>query len=50
MASEEAIAWDDEELLSEWGWDDENFAEQQDLLNAYPFLNEIKLVVEEEEL
>ena len=50
MASEEAIAWDDEELLSEWGWDDENFAEQQDLLNAYPFLNQIKLVVEEEEL
>jgi len=50
MASEEAIAWDDEELLSEWGWDDENFAEQQDLLNAYPFLNEIKLVVEEEDL
>lgn len=50
MASEEAIAWDDDELLSEWSWDDENFAEQQDSLNAYPFLNEIKLVVEEEEL
>jgi hypothetical protein len=50
MASEEAIEWDDEEILSEWAWDDEGFAEHQDLLNAYPFLTEIKLVVEEEEL
>jgi len=50
MASQEAIEWDDEEILSEWAWDDEGFAEHQDLLNAYPFLTEIKLVVEEEEL
>ena len=50
MASEEAIEWDDEEILSEWAWNDEGFAEHQDLLNAYPFLTEIKLVVEEEEL
>lgn len=50
MASEEAVEWDDEEILSEWAWDDEGFADHQDLLNAYPFLTEIKLVVEEEEL
>ena len=50
MASEEAIEWDDEEILSEWVWNDEGFAEHQDLLNAYPFLTEIKLEVEEDEL
>ena len=50
MASAEAIEWDDDEVLSEWSWNDEGFAEHQDLLNAYPFLTEIKLVVEEEEL
>ena len=50
MASEEAIEWDDEEILSEWAWNDEGFAEHQDLLNAYPFLTEIKLEVEEDEL
>lgn len=46
MASEEVIAWDDEEKFSEWGWDDESFAEQQDLLNGYPFLQNVEIVVE----
>ncbi len=50
MVSNEVLAWDEEEVYSEWSWDDEGFAEHQDLLNAYPFLTEIKLVVEEEEL
>ena len=50
MTSSEALAWDDEEVLSEWGWDDANFAEQQDLLNSLPFLSEVKEVVEEEGL
>jgi len=49
MASEDVIAWDDEEKFSEWGWDDESFAEHQDLLNGYPFLEEIKVVVEDED-
>jgi len=44
------LAWDEDEVYSEWTWDDEGFAEQQDLLNAYPYLTEVKLVVEEEEL
>ena len=48
MASEEVIAWDEEEKFSEWGWNDESFAEHQDLLNGFPFLNDIKEVVEDE--
>jgi len=50
MTSSDAVAWDDEEVLSEWGWDDSNFANQQDLLNSFPFLSEVKEVVEEEGL
>jgi hypothetical protein len=50
MVSNEVLAWDEDEVYSEWTWDDEGFAEQQDLLNAYPYLTEVKLVVEEEEL
>jgi hypothetical protein len=48
MASEEVLAWDEEEKFSEWGWDDESFAEHQDFLNGFPFLNDIKEVVEDE--
>jgi len=50
MTSSEALAWDDEEVLSEWGWDDANFADHNDFLDSYPFLNEVKIVVEEEGL
>ncbi len=50
MTSSEALAWDDEEVLSEWGWDDSEFAEYHDFLDAYPFLNEVKISVEEEGL
>jgi hypothetical protein len=48
MASEDVLAWDDEEKFSEWCWDDESFAEHQDLLNAYPFLNTVEIVIEDE--
>ena len=48
MASEEVLAWDEEEKFSEWGWDDESFARHQDLLNGFPFLAEIKEIVEDE--
>lgn len=47
MASEDVIAWDEEEKFSEWCWDDESFAEHQDLLNGYPFLHEVKEIVED---
>ena len=50
MTSSEAVAWDDEEILSEWSWDDADFADQQDLLNSLPFLAEVKEIVEEEGL
>jgi len=48
MASEDVLAWDDEEKFSEWCWDDESFAEHQDLLNSYPFLNTVEIVIEDE--
>lgn len=48
MASEEVIAWDDNEKFSQWCWDEESFAEHQDLLNGYPFLESVKEIVEDE--
>jgi len=48
MASEEVIAWDEDEQFSQWCWDDESFAEHQDLLNGYPFLESVKEIVEDE--
>ena len=36
------------EQFSEWGWDDESFAEHQDLLNGFPFLEEVEEIVEDE--
>ncbi len=50
MVSNEVLAWDEEEVYSEWAWDDEGFADHQDLLNAFPFLESIQEVVEEEEV
>jgi hypothetical protein len=48
MASEEVVAWDDNEEFSQWCWDDESFAEHQDLLNGHPFLESVKEIVEDE--
>tara|TARA_B110000858_G_scaffold40443_1_gene45954 strand:- start:90 stop:1061 length:972 start_codon:yes stop_codon:yes gene_type:complete len=48
MASEEVIAWDENEKFSQWCWDDESFAEHQDLLNGHPFLESVKEIVEDE--
>ena len=50
MVSNEVLAWDEEEVYSEWAWDDEGFANHQDLLNAFPFLESIQEVIEEEEV
>ena len=47
MASEEVIAWDENEQFSQWCWDDESFAKHQDLLNGYPFLESVKEIVED---
>jgi len=48
MASEEVVAWDDNEEFSQWCWDDESFAKHQDLLNGHPFLESVKEIVEDE--
>ena len=50
MVSNEVLAWDEEEVYSEWVWDDEGFSDHQDLLNAFPFLESIQEVVEEKEV
>jgi len=50
MASEDVIAWDEEEKFSEWGWDDEGFAEYDDIIRELPNLSEVQEIVEEEEL
>jgi hypothetical protein len=50
MVSNEVLAWDEEEVYSEWVWDDEGFADHQDLLNAFPFLGSVREMIEEEEI
>src|SRR5210317_19747 len=50
MASEDVIAWDEEEKFSEWGWDDEGFAEYDDIIRELPELSEVQEIVEEEEV
>src|SRR5210317_1101150 len=50
MASEDVIAWDEEEKFSEWGWDDEGFAEYDDIIRELPELSEVQEIIEEEEL
>jgi hypothetical protein len=50
MVSNEVLAWDEEEVYSEWVWDDEGFADHQDLLNAFPFLESVREIIEEEEI
>lgn len=48
LTSSEAIEWDDEEILSEWTWDDTSFAEYEDIVKENPFLNEVKDIVEDD--
>jgi hypothetical protein len=50
LVSSDAIEWDEEELLTEWGWDDEGFLteEEIDLLNED--LDKVDLIVEEDEV
>jgi len=47
MASEDVVAWDEEEKFSEWAWLDQNFAEQQDLLDTCPSLCDVKKIIED---
>ena len=50
MTSSEAVEWDEEEVVSEWGWDDSSFAEQEDVFSDNPDLKEVEDIIEEDEL
>jgi hypothetical protein len=50
MASQEAIEWDDEEVLSEWAWDDDGFAEYDQIIQEHSELKYVEVIVEEAEL
>lgn len=49
MASEEAIEWDEEEILSSWGWDDSSFNEQEELFKENPDLISVEEIIEDED-
>jgi len=50
MTSSDAVAWDDEEILSHWGWDDDNFVEQSELIAQNPDLEKVSVFIEEDDL
>lgn len=45
--SSEALEWDEEELLSEWGWDESSVIENDDYFIGYDHLQDVKVVEEE---
>lgn len=45
--SSEALEWDDEEILSEWGWNDSSFLEQ-DYFNDFEHLKAVDIVEQED--
>ena len=50
MTSSDAVAWDDAEVLTEWGWDDEGFCSQSELIAENPDLENVSVFIEENEL
>ncbi|NVM34342.1 MAG: hypothetical protein HWN81_02025 [Candidatus Lokiarchaeota archaeon] len=48
--SSEAIEWDEEELLSEWGWDESSIIENEDYFRGYAHLENIENIIEEEDV
>jgi hypothetical protein len=48
LTSSEALEWDEEEILSEWSWDDETFVEQEELLEANSDLISVEEIIEDE--
>ena len=50
MASAEAVEWDDEEVLSEWSWDDDGFSEYEEIIIDFPNLKLVEEIVEEDGL
>ena len=50
MTSSDAVAWDDDEILSEWGWNDDNFVEQSDLISENSDLENVFIFIEEPDI
>ena len=50
MASAEAVEWDDEEVLSEWSWDDDGFSEYEEIIIDFPNFKLVEEIVEEDGL
>tara|TARA_R100000278_G_scaffold36100_2_gene32512 strand:- start:2546 stop:2698 length:153 start_codon:yes stop_codon:yes gene_type:complete len=50
MISSDAVAWDDDEILSEWAWNDESFVEQSDLIAENSDLENVSIFIEERDL
>jgi hypothetical protein len=42
--SSEALEWDEEEVLSEWGWDESSVIENEDYFKGYDHLKDCKVV------
>jgi len=45
--SSEALEWDEEELLSEWGWDESSVIENEDYFSGYDHLKDCEIVEED---
>ena len=45
--SSEALEWDEEELLSEWGWDESSVIENEDYFKGYDHLKDCEVVEKE---
>lgn len=50
LVSSEAVEWDDEELVSEWGWDETDFIEENEIFAENEELRNVKYIVEEDDL
>lgn len=50
LVSSEAAEWDDDEVISEWGWDDADFLLEDDVLSHNPDLQLVNHIIEEDEL
>ena len=46
--SSEALEWDEEELISEWGWDESSVIEDKDYFKDFDHLKDCKIVEEED--
>jgi hypothetical protein len=45
--SSEALEWDEEELISEWGWDESSVIEDKDYFKDFDQLKDCKTIEED---